>query len=37
MGREAEAMDHLKAAVTAFADVGGREPLEPEIWKLVAW
>ena len=37
VGRETEAMDHLKAAVTAFADVGRHEPLEPEIWKLVAW
>lgn len=37
VGREEEAMEHLKGAVTAFADVGGRDPLEPEIWKLVAW
>lgn len=37
LGREEEAIEHLKRAVTAFADVGGREPLEPEIWKLVAW
>jgi len=36
-GREEEAMDHLKRAVAAFADVGGPGALEPEIWKLVAW
>jgi tetratricopeptide (TPR) repeat protein len=37
VGRQEEAMDHLKLAVTAFADIGGRDALEPEIWKLVAW
>ena len=38
VGRPDEAMDHLKRAVTLFADVGGApEELEPEIWKLVAW
>lgn len=37
VGRQEEAMDHLKLAVTAFAEVGGRDDLEPEIWKLVAW
>ena len=37
-GRPEEAMDHLKRAVTLFADIGGRPgELEPEIWKLVAW
>jgi tetratricopeptide (TPR) repeat protein len=36
-GREEEAMEHLKVAATAFAEIGGPEALEPEIWKLVAW
>ncbi len=37
-GRPEEAMDHLKRAVTLFADIGGRPgELEPEIWKLVTW
>ncbi len=37
-GRTEEAMDHLKRAVTLFAEVGGRPgELEPEIWKLVTW
>ncbi|MEO5965283.1 MAG: AAA family ATPase [Candidatus Limnocylindrales bacterium] len=37
-GRSDEAMDHLKHAVTLFAEVGGRPgELEPEIWKLVSW
>ncbi|HEU4919574.1 MAG TPA: AAA family ATPase [Candidatus Limnocylindrales bacterium] len=36
--REEEAMDHLKRAVTLFAEVGGAPgELEPEIWKLIAW
>jgi hypothetical protein len=31
-------MDHLKRAVTLFADIdGGPGALEPEIWKLVEW
>lgn len=36
--RPTEAMDHLKRAVSLFAEIGG-EPgaLEPEIWKLVEW
>ncbi len=38
VGRADEAMEHLKRAVTLFAEVGGRPgELEPEIWKLVAW
>ncbi len=38
VGRSDEAMEHLKRAVTLFAEVGGRPgELEPEIWKLVAW
>jgi DNA-binding SARP family transcriptional activator/tetratricopeptide (TPR) repeat protein/energy-coupling factor transporter ATP-binding protein EcfA2 len=37
VGRQEEAMDHLKMAVTAFAEIGARDELEPEIWKLVAW
>ncbi len=37
-GHPAEAMEHLKRAVTLFAEVGGRPgELEPEIWKLVEW
>ncbi|HEY3335877.1 MAG TPA: AAA family ATPase [Candidatus Limnocylindrales bacterium] len=37
-GRTEEAIEHLKRAVTLFADVGGRPgELEPEIWKLVSW
>ena len=37
-GRPDEAMEHLKRAVSLFADVGGRPgELEPEIWKLVSW
>ena len=38
VGRQEEAMVHLKRAVALFADVGGRpDELTPEIWKLVAW
>lgn len=38
VGRRDEALEHLKRAVTIFADVGGRPgELEPEIWKLVEW
>jgi DNA-binding SARP family transcriptional activator/tetratricopeptide (TPR) repeat protein len=38
MGREDDAMEHLKRAVGIFAEVGGRPgELEPEIWKLVEW
>ena len=37
-GRPTEAMDHLRRAVTLFAEIGGRPgELEPEIWKLVEW
>jgi tetratricopeptide (TPR) repeat protein len=37
-GRQEEAMEHLKRAVTIFADVGGQpEELRPEVWKLVEW
>jgi DNA-binding SARP family transcriptional activator/tetratricopeptide (TPR) repeat protein len=37
-GRPVEALDHLRRAVTLFAEVGGRPgELEPEIWKLVEW
>ena len=37
-GRPAEALEHLKRAVTLFAEIGGRPgELEPEIWKLVEW
>lgn len=37
-GHPDEAMDHLKQAVSLFAEIGGRPgELEPEIWKLVEW
>jgi predicted ATPase/DNA-binding SARP family transcriptional activator len=34
---EDRAMDHLKRAVSLFADIGGPAPRDPEIWKLVDW
>jgi tetratricopeptide (TPR) repeat protein len=37
MGRDEEAMEHLKRAVATFAEVGDAGELEPEIWKLVTW
>ncbi len=37
LGRGEEAMEHLKLAVGIFADVGERDQLQPEIWKLVRW
>lgn len=38
VGRRDDAMEHLKVAVSIFADVGGQPgELEPEIWKLVEW
>jgi DNA-binding SARP family transcriptional activator len=37
-GRHDEAMEHLKRAVSIFAEVGGRpDELQPEIWKLIEW
>jgi DNA-binding SARP family transcriptional activator len=36
-GREQESMAHLKRAVELFAEIGGRDELRPEIWKLVEW
>lgn len=36
-GREEESMAHLKRGVAIFAEVGEREELRPEIWKLVEW
>jgi DNA-binding SARP family transcriptional activator len=37
-GRDDEAMDHLRAAVSAFADIGGTPgELEPGIWMLETW
>ncbi len=37
-GRDDEAMEHLRAAVVAFADVGGGPgELEPGIWMLETW
>ena len=37
LGRAAEAAEEQIRSVTAFADVGERGALEPEIWKLVEW
>lgn len=37
-GRQDEAMEHLKRAVTIFAEVGGQPgELQPEIWMLIEW
>ena len=37
-GEPSEAMDHLKRAVTLFAEIGGRSgELQPEVWKLTQW
>jgi DNA-binding SARP family transcriptional activator len=37
-GHRDEAMEHLKRAVSIFAEIGGHPgELEPEIWKLVEW
>jgi DNA-binding SARP family transcriptional activator len=38
-GQPAAAMDHLKQAVTIFAEIGelGGAPGQPGIWKLVEW
>ncbi len=37
-GRADEAMDHLKRAVTLFAEIGRRPgDLQPELWKLAEW
>ena len=36
-GREQQSMEHLKRAVEIFAEIGGRDELQPEIWKLVEW
>jgi hypothetical protein len=36
-GREDESMAHLKRAVEIFAEIGERDKLQPEIWKLVEW
>ena len=37
-GREPESMEHLKRAVTIFAEVGdGEGGMQPEVWKLVEW
>ncbi|MCA1553195.1 MAG: tetratricopeptide repeat protein, partial [Chloroflexi bacterium] len=38
VGRQAEAMAHLKQAVAIFAEIGSAtQPLHPEIWKLTEW
>lgn len=36
-GQREEALDHLKQAVSIFAEVGEPDRHEPEIWKLVDW
>jgi predicted ATPase/DNA-binding SARP family transcriptional activator len=36
-GREQKSMAHLKRAVELFAEIGERDELQPEIWKLVEW
>ena len=36
-GREEESMTHLRRAVEIFAEIGERDELQPEIWKLVEW
>jgi predicted ATPase/DNA-binding SARP family transcriptional activator len=36
-GREQESMEHLKRAVELFAEIGERDELQPEVWKLVEW
>jgi DNA-binding SARP family transcriptional activator/predicted ATPase len=36
-GDEAGSMQHLRHAVTLFAEVGGGDDHDPEIWKLVDW
>ena len=37
-GRDPESMDHLKRAVTIFAEVGDETGgMQPEVWKLVEW
>jgi len=35
-GRDSEAMEHLKAAAAAFAEVDDAS-VRPDVWKLVAW
>jgi DNA-binding SARP family transcriptional activator/predicted ATPase len=35
--RDEEAMEHLKQAVTLFAEIGAAGEPDPEIWKLVDW
>ncbi len=38
VGREDEAMAHLKEAVTIYAEIGGESGTwQPEIWKLAEW
>lgn len=36
-GQRAEALEHVKLAAAAFAEVGEEGRLLPEIWKLVEW
>ena len=36
-GRGAEAMEHLKRAVSIFAEVGQESGPEPDIWMLSHW
>src|SRR5215210_1034910 len=35
--REQESMEHLTRAVELFAEIGERDELQPEVWKLVEW
>lgn len=37
LGRKAEAMRHLKRAVTIFSEIGDPDGREAEVWKLVEW
>jgi predicted ATPase/DNA-binding SARP family transcriptional activator len=36
-GREQASMEHLTRAVELFAEIGERDELQPEVWKLVEW
>ena len=36
-GREQESMAHFTRAVELFAEIGERDELQPEVWKLVEW
>ncbi len=36
-GREQESRTHLTRAVELFAEIGEKDELQPEVWKLVEW